>query len=68
MPTAAHAIGSLVHLFLTGLQRRVSWAPHILNRLLHLLLEVPKRWVSCSEHENQACEVLCLHGCPGCTP
>ena len=46
MPTAAQANGSLVQLFLTGLQRYVSWALSILNRLLHLLLELRKRCFS----------------------
>ena len=51
MPTAAQAIGSLVQLFLAGLQRHVSWALRILNRLLHLLLEVRRRCFSCLDRK-----------------
>ena len=45
MPTSAQAIGSLVQLFPTGLQRRMSGVLRILRRLLHLLLEVCKRYM-----------------------
>ena len=43
MPTATKTGGSLVPLFLTGLQQHVSWVLRMLKRLLHLLLEVRKR-------------------------